>query len=515
MKILSSEKIKRIENEAVKAGISMETLMQNAGKAVFNNAKKMLDDIAHDKATQSPKAVILCGKGNNGGDGFVCSAELMKYAEVTVILTSGAPTSELAASAFDKMKSVGKDIKIVDVAEDLNEAEIEVKSADLIIDGIYGFGFRGKLSGNELKIIELANKSRAKKLSIDIPSGAECDTARADGVAFKAELTVTFSALKPACVSYPAREYFGEIIVENVGIPWDIIAKEESDIFIADDEYIRGNLPTLNKDSNKGSVGKLLLVCGSYGMAGACIMSAKAALKAGVGLLYIAVPKSIYAIVASEIAEAVFVVYDLDNEREKSFKKLENAIEMTDACVIGCGLGELANELCDFIFERAQSIVVDADALNYISRNSESAERLSLNAVLTPHPGELSRLTGDSIGEIQSDRLCTADREGKRLDRVLLLKGASTVISNRGEATAVNLTGNAGMAKGGSGDVLSGIIGVMLSQGLNNFDAAITGAYIHGVAGDIAAQKLTERAMQATDLIFEIPSAYKKIFGKV
>lgn len=276
-----------------------------------------------------------------------------------------------------------------------------------------------------------------------------------------------------------------------------------------DIDFVSKILPIIDKNSNKGDNGRLLLICGSYSMAGACIMAAEAALRSGIGLLDIALDKSIYPIVAAKIPEAVYTVYNIKNAVE-THKILGAAMNRADALVIGCGLGVYADTICPVMGECKIPALIDADALNYISRNPQALNGYRFPKVFTPHPGEMSRLTGKSIADIQQNRIQTTMEFAKYSDSVTLLKGNNTVISD-GEKVFINTTGNEGMAKGGSGDALSGITGTFLAQGLNPFNAAIAAAFIHGMAGDIAAETYGARSMLPRDLIKAISEAFMNI----
>jgi len=281
---------------------------------------------------------------------------------------------------------------------------------------------------------------------------------------------------------------------------------------VADNKYIKNNLPRRAADVNKGDCGRLLLIAGSYGMVGACIMAARAALRCGVGILQIAVDSRIYPIVAAAVPEAVFTVLNFDDENIlDSFSGLDTALENCTACVIGCGLGELSERICPHVFDNCNKpLLIDADGINYAAKNLKALEKCVAPLILTPHPKEMSRLTGKSVEQIQKKRKESAVEAAKKLNAVLLLKGKDTVISSSLGDFAINPTGNEGMAKGGSGDALSGIIGSLCAQGVMPFEAAVSGAYIHGMAGDICAGKFSKRAMLPTDLIKELPTVFKQ-----
>lgn len=500
MKILTSGEIKRLEAKAGEQGVSMQQLMRNAGLAAAQHVSELAE-----LSSSSPAAVaVLCGRGNNGGDGFVCAMKLWDDGfDVIVVLADGEPSSPLAVLEYRKL--LGK-VRVVDFAKKSVAAEVVLRQADVIVDAIFGFGFKGELKGKEQEIVKICNKLGARKLSIDLPSGVECDTARVSGLAFRAEKTVTFSALKPACVSFPAAGFCGEVVVEDVGVPSSVMESAESKLHAADGEYVRGKLPFFLPDAHKGTRGTLVMVCGSYGMIGAAVMAAKAALRSGVGLLNMVVEEKVYPLIAAAVPEAVFTILKLEDSR--SYAELRRVLERADACVVGCGLGKTAKELCSAVIDCCEvPLVIDADGLNYLAENKAKLRDIKCPVLLTPHPGEMARLTGFEVAAIQKDRLNTA-REYARENKVnLLLKGAGTIVTN-GEESSVNTNGNPGMAKGGSGDVLSGIIGAFAAQGMELMTAGVAGAYVHGLAGDMCAAMLTERAMQPTDMIEMLPEVF-------
>ena len=252
------------------------------------------------------------------------------------------------------------------------------------------------------------------KISADLPSGVECDTGRVCAGAFRADVTVTFTGKKPANVSYPAKEFCGETVVRSVGVPEALSEGAETRFFETDRTFPASWLTAPDPQANKGDLGKLLLVCGSWGMAGACVMAAKAALRCGVGLLQIVVEERLYPLLAQAVPQAVYVVLDWEKRREESRRALLDALEQCTACVMGCGLGALSERVCPVVFSHCRRpLVADADAVNFLSRHPEYLENVEIPLVLTPHPGEMARLCDDTIPEIQSDRLGAAPAKGQ------------------------------------------------------------------------------------------------------
>lgn len=504
MKIFRKEEMQRLEQAAGEAGITMAQLMDGAGKVLAREIEKRLRPIS------GRRVVLLCGSGNNGGDGFVCAGVLQAHgANCTVLLLQGMPKTELSAAAFAKLSP---EIETFDVELEAEGAKAVLEQAECIVDCLFGFGFRGEMPLQAARWLSRANRADCLKISADLPSGTECDSARVSLGAFCADCTVAFTAKKPAHCSYPAKEFCGEVVVAQVGVPQVLIEAAEPKVFETDAAFVQSVLPVLSEQDNKGSRGRLLLVCGSYGMAGACIMAARAALRCGVGLLHLAVEKKLYPILAQAVPEAVFTVFDPEGSRRESDEKLCAALEKASACLIGCGLGDLAERVAPVVFSHgAAPMVADADALNFLSRHPGVLEDVEAPLVLTPHPGEMARLCGDEVQEIQADRLTAALMKARETGAVVALKGAATVTAAPDGRCAVNPTGNPGMAKGGSGDVLAGVIASLLAQGVPAFEAAAAGVWLHGMAGDLAAQRLTQRAMLPTDLIETLPEAFRAL----
>lgn len=496
--------MQRLEKAAGEAGVTMAQLMDGAGKALAREVEKRLRPLA------GRRVALLCGSGNNGGDGFVCAGYLQAGGALcTVLLLQGPPQTELSAAAFSGRS---QEIELIDAAGEEEETKAALERADCIVDCLFGFGFRGEMPHSAARWLSHANRMDCLKVSADLPSGTECDSARVCANAFRADCTVAFTAKKPVHCSYPAKEFCGEVVTAQVGVPSVLIEAAEPKLFETDGAFVQSVLPALPAQCNKGDRGRLLLVCGSYGMAGACMMAARAALRCGVGLLQLAVDKKLYPILAQAVPEAILTVLDPEGGRRESDEKLCAALEKSSACLIGCGLGDLSELLAPAVFSHgAAPMVADADALNFLSRHPGVLEDVEAPLVLTPHPGEMARLCGDEVREIQADRLTAAQMKARETGAVVALKGAATVIAAPDGRCAVNPTGNPGMAKGGSGDVLAGVIASLLAQGVPPFEAAAAGVYLHGMAGDLAAKRLTRRAMLPTDLIEALPEVFRAL----
>ncbi len=494
MKLFLKSEMQKLEYEGQRAGISLGEMMEQAGA--------QLARAAIEKWGQPDGPIILlCGKGNNGGDGFVCARELAAMgAECTVVLPHGSPGTDLAAAAFNKLPPQ------VRVLSPGAEAETALTAAWLVVDCVFGFGFRGELDEVSARYLRLANGLPCHRLSADLPSGAECDTGRVSPDTFRADLTAAFSGAKPAHMSYPAKEFSGEVRICPVGIPPELVQSAETSGEVTGPEHLKALLHPIDVQAHKGSRGRLLMVCGSWGMAGACIMAARAALRCGVGLLDIVCGERIYPILAGAVPEAVFTILDGNEDSERLFSSLR----ASTACVLGCGLGGGQDALIRQVLGTCPSpMVIDADGLNFCARTGFDLSAIPAPHVITPHPGEASRLLGRSVPQVQSGRIPAALELAGLTGGTALLKGAATVIARPDGRFAINPTGNPGMAKGGSGDVLSGIIGAFLSQGADPFQAARAAAYLHGLAGDRCLARLSARSMLPTDLPLEFSEIFK------
>lgn len=499
MRVLSAQQMRDLEQKAVENGSTYRKLMSLAGEGA---SKALLKNGAKGK-----NVTIICGKGNNGGDGYVMARFLAKDNCNVNIIRLGEPKTDDAKYNADIAAEL--DINIVDFPKDRETAFKLIDESDYIVDAVYGIGFRGKLDENTAEIARAVNNSNAFVLAVDIPSGAGCDDGSIKGACFEADLTISFTTLKPAHVLYPSMDYCGRVEVESVGISDELINASEC-IMQTTDEFLGSRLlPKRKISSNKGTFGTLLAVVGSYGMAGAAIMCGKAAQKTGVGLVNMALPKSIYPIAAGKLIEAVFtplIESDYGISSAENCDKLIALANKSNAVVVGCGMGhndDTEKIVCEILQRSEKPIILDADGINSIVPHIHLLKKAKAPVILTPHPGEMARLLGCTTSEVQQNRAKIAVNFAREHNIILVLKGANTLISD-GKILLVNRSGNAGMARGGSGDVLAGIIGSLLAQGLNPLRAAACGVYVHGLAGDKTAKRLSKTTMLPTDMIEDI-----------
>lgn len=468
--------LRKTEKQAAdNLGLTLYELMLRAGEAAFNLARELYPDTHH--------WLILCGHGNNGGDGYVV-ARLAQAAGITVTLLaqeSDKPLPEEAEQAREAWLSAGGTIHASEI--------IWPETVDLIVDGLLGTGQSSAPRENLAQLINKANQHCAPIVALDIPSGLLADTGAAPGAVIYASHTLTFIALKPGLLTGQARDVVGQLHYHALGLEaW--LQEQNAPISRFDSKDLSRWLKPRRPTSHKGSNGRLVIIGGDYGTAGAIRMTGEAALRAGAGLVRVLTRMENIAPLIT--ARPELMVHEL------TAASLEESLEWADVIVIGPGLGqqEWGKKALQKVENSRKPVLWDADALNLLAINPDKRQ----NRIITPHPGEAARLLNCAVSQIESDRLLAADRLVKRYGGCIVLKGAGTVvISEDGERGLID-TGNAGMGSGGMGDVLSGIIGALLAQKLRPYDAACAGCVAHGAAADVLADKYGTRGMLASDL---------------
>ncbi|MDI9482792.1 MAG: NAD(P)H-hydrate dehydratase [Bacillota bacterium] len=491
MKLANPDQMKRIDQLAIdKYKIPGIVLMETAAQRVAEKAMEMLGEDFLNK-----KTVVIAGKGNNGGDAFAAARHLHQWGcPVTVI--SLAPVEQIRGEPeiyIGILEQLGVSVHYLYHENDLPVLEKLTGGAYLVIDGIFGTGIYGDISGFTAKAITAVNNSTAKVLSIDIPSGINGRTGQVCKLAVKADETVTFALPKPGLFQYPGAKYAGNISIADIGIPPDAVNKVNPDGQLIDCSIVLKHLPKRPADGHKGTFGKLMIISGSAGMSGSGTLAARAAFKTGSGLVYLAVPKSLAFIYNVAIPEAITIQMQDDDgiimpENLEALKFLSNTM---DAVVIGPGLStkpQVSRWVGSFVAECNKPIVIDADALNIIARQPHILLERKAPTVITPHPGEFSRLTGLPVEDVQKNRIDEALSFSSKYNVTVVLKGAGTVIANPGGEYFINATGHPGMAVAGSGDVLAGIIGSLIGQGVNHEKACAVGVFIHGKCGEMLAR---------------------------
>jgi NAD(P)H-hydrate epimerase len=393
------------------------------------------------------------------------------------------------------------------------ESLANVSDLTVLVDALFGTGLTKPLQGVSLKAVEWLNQQQPPVVAVDIPSGIDASTGKVLGTSVNATLTVSFAFPKVGQVSYPGAGLVGELIVANIGIPATVSAQVSTDCLLVDADEARRLLPVRNRDGHKGTFGHLLVVAGSTGKCGAAVMAAESGLRTGAGLVTLACPQSVQPGVASRLTEVMTAPLS-DFRGEANINALGHLLSLAEgkqALAVGPGVG-LSKETGDLIrhllLDSDLPIVLDADGLTALCGHLDTIEGQSeRQMVLTPHPGEMSRLTGLSVVEIQADRFNVTRNFARQNGVVLVLKGARTLIASPDGRVCINSTGHAGLASGGMGDVLTGLIGSFMAQGLTAFDAATLGVYLHGFAADRLQTRFGDAGLLATDVMREIPAA--------
>ncbi len=482
MKILTTDLIRKSEESAVGSGaFSLRDLMFRAGSAAAELIMQKYD-------FRGKKITVVCGRGNNGGDGCVIAGILAENGgEVTVCTPFGAPATENAAYYYNRLKFVTK-------------TESFTPNADIIIDAVFGIGLNRAPDEKTFELINAINCADAVRIAVDIPSGVEADSGKVLGTAVNADLTVTFIALKPCFVLPFGSDYCGEVVVADIGAP------PVSYSFLTTEKPI---FKKRKHNSHKGTFGTGLMLCGSYGMAGAAVLAAKAALRSGIGILKAVLCENIYYPFTVSAPEAVCVPVKPNQNGTlcPDNLSLPELLKGCSAVLIGCGMGNNGDtsRLVRELIETSEiPIVIDADGINALSNSIDIIKKSKAPVILTPHPGEMARLCSLSVSEVEENRVEIAKDFALKYGCVLVLKGANTIVATPSGEVYFNMTGNPGMSTGGSGDALAGITLSLLAQGFSAQDAAKAAVYLHGEAGDKAAAKRGERAMLPSDLIEEL-----------
>lgn len=491
-------------------GIPGLLLMENAGLQVVEAALSLLE-------RGGLHVVILCGVGNNGGDGLVVARHLSNSGYQVTCYLVGDPV-KLKGDALTNyiiLTRMGLYPITITNEEELNQVAYSLLNSHLIIDALYGTGFSGELTGVSKEVVVLINQMSAPVLAIDVPSGLDADTGAAGGLAVIANWTVTLGLPKLGLLTAAARPYVGRLTVVDISIPPQLLKASQFRTNLITPDMVSPYLTPRTADSHKGDYGHALVIGGCPDMTGAVVMAAQAAMKVGAGLVTAALPASARAIAAGQIPAVMTIALPATAagylSRDALAPLLQVMSQMTVG-ILGPGMGrydegqELVGEL---IRSTPVPLVVDADALSLVANDLEGLKAAKVPLILTPHPGEMARLTGLSVKDIQVQREEVACNFARDYGVVLVLKGSHTLIATPQGELYINLSGNPGMACGGSGDVLSGVIAGLVAQGMTAETAAWIGVNIHGLAGDRAAEDLGERSMGPLEIIAALPQVFK------
>lgn len=490
MRILTAKQIKAVEERAFQNEFTEEGLMKCAGTACFNKIVKRYGD-----RLKKSSVAVLCGNGKNAGDGFVI-AKLLCDTGVNAVIVIADKMPELREPLMYYNEALESGVNTALFADyDFD--------CDFIIDCLFGIGFHGEPREPFCSVFDAVNSSGAVVISIDTPSGTDAATGEVVK-AVKADYTIAISTLKYAHILPPANEYCGEICVVNIGIPEKYYDNNYAHTITASD--VKSGFEKRLKNSHKGSFGRQLNICGSYSMPGAAVICAKAALKTGVGLLECLFPKSVYPVMTSHLIQPIFKPVCENESKTISIGAMNDvmqSVEGADCVAIGCGIGNNDDTqviTSQVIKNSSVPIVLDADGINSAVPFIDIIKDRKAPLVITPHPAEMARLIGESTEYVQSNRIDIAKAFAKENDCVVVLKGANTIVTD-GSQVFVNTTGNAGMAMGGTGDMLTGMLASFIAQGLSPLQAAKSAVYIHGLCGDITAEELSQRGMTVDDML--------------
>lgn len=560
IKVVSVEQMRAIEQATDAAGVSYAQMMEHAGRAVADVVIGLLGDPAADK-----RVAFLIGPGNNGGDGLVAARLLKMETEAEIGCYLLKPRSD-DDPVYTAARDAGVFIAVAENDQRWRVLKNLVSNATILVDALLGTGARLPVEGDLKKLLEAAKSAlrRGKVpperliwpaspeiverphtlvVAVDCPSGLDCDTGALDPAAIPADVTVTFAAAKHGQLRFPGAEAVGELIVADINVPSNLPELTAITTELASGEDIRGLLPARPRSGHKGTFGRAVIVAGSVNYTGAAVLAAGAAYRVGAGLVTMAVPQLIHPILATQLAEATWLLlpHEMGVINTAALEVFLEEVGEAQALLIGPGLGR-DDETAGFLrgllrgdhqakkgsisfiarkegetsqatSQRAQlpPLVIDADGLNLLTQIENWWTLLPPNTVLTPHPGEMARLTGLGRDDIQADRISVAVKKASEWGCVVVLKGAFTVIAGPGGRATIIPFATDALATAGTGDVLSGCIVGLMAQGMKPFEAAVAGAYLHGLAGVLAGQAMTTRAVMAGDVMRALPEALQII----
>ncbi len=512
MKIVTAEQMRQIDRECVRRGIPVSTLMENAGRAVAEEVRAGLGNM------ENRQILFLIGGGNNGGDGLVAARYLKECgAIVGIYLCAPRPPEDTNLKLAQE-----RGIACIEANQDkgLKKLDDLLVNAACVIDALLGTGKIRPLEGVFRQALEKATRARkdrgVKIIAIDLPSGMDADTGAVDPACPYADITVTLGFPKLGLFNFPGAERVGKLKIADIGIPEDLAESVTTELI--DRQWAKSALPERPLNANKGVFGRVLVTAGSLNYIGAAYLACSGALRAGAGLVTLATAGSLQPILAAKLTEVTYLPLP---EAQPGFISVEAGDVITQHCnqydclLLGCGLGQDPSTVefeSSLILEKELPLpVLDADAINILPKIPEWWQWLTEDAILTPHPGEMSRLCGLSIDEIQADRLGITRQFAAEWHQTIVLKGAYTVIATTDGRCRVSPFANPGLASAGTGDVLAGVIAGLVAQGLAPFDAASLGVYLHGAAGEMVKEKMGDAGMIASDLLPALPLTIKQL----
>ena len=510
MIVLRPEEMRRMDEQTIEEGYPEILLMEAAGRGIAELYEKRISDKSDEN-----EILIFCGKGNNGGDGLVAARylDMWKY-NVKIILT-GKEKDLQGINLKNYRICQMRNMSIIETDNtDLAKIEKYIHDCEVIIDGMLGTGLKGKVRGIIADIIDIINNNPSTEIiSVDIPTGINGLDGKVLGKAIKADYTGTMAFKKIGLCVYPGRKYSGKIEVIDIGMPEKTsIDQVEYDHYMLNDKEAGKLLPSREETGHKGTFGRIGIIGGSRGMEGAPFLSGHASLKTGAGLVKLAVPENILPTISSFAPELITYGLPDDNRGiiKNDFSSVKEFLKDQKVVAVGPGIGrtETVSEIVNQILQYFEGpVVVDADGINVLNQDILKDREAPL--ILTPHPGEMSRLINQEIQQIQNNRISTARDFALKYNVYLVLKGAATIIAFPNGQVYINPTGNEGMATAGSGDVLTGMITGLISQKMDYGQAIVLAVYLHGLAGNFARNRLSSYSLNAGDIIEYIPEAFK------
>ncbi|MEW6447236.1 MAG: NAD(P)H-hydrate dehydratase [Bacillota bacterium] len=514
MRLVTAEEMREIDRRAIEEyGIPGLLLMENAGRSVAQAVVERLGGVA------GKKVVILCGKGNNGGDGLTAARHLFQHGAVVKVFLACEPgdfTGDARVN-YEIWERLGRQVFSLVSPNGLQLLKIALMQSAAVVDALYGTGFRGRMADRLSKAVETVNAAGKLVIAVDVPSGLEADTGRVNGQCIRADLTVTFGLPKLGLAVEPGSGYAGEVTVADISLPRALTGRTGPGRYLLTKELVGSWISPRPAAAHKGSFGRVLVVGGSRGMIGAACLAAFAALRAGAGLVTLGVPRSLQDTAAAKLTEVM--THGLQETPEGSLSKaaypeIMDLVGRSTVLALGPGMSQHPETVAlvrELVSAAEIPVVLDADGLNAFAGEGKLFAGRKSPLIVTPHPGEMSRLLNVSVAAVQSDRVGIAEQTAREWGAVVVLKGARTVVASPDGFSAVNSTGNPGMATGGSGDVLTGVIAALAAQGYDLFRAAAAAVYLHGRAGDIAAGEKGQMGLVAGDLIESLPAACKEL----
>jgi len=517
MRVLNTQQMREADRRTIdEIGIPSIVLMENAGRQAVAAMEAAFDEL------NSSRVGVLCGRGSNGGDGFVVARTLVQRGIETAVFLLGS-VAEIRGDPRTNLEVLGRiGLTVVEITN-AQEWELhfsEISECDVLVDAILGTGFHGQLSGLLETVVADVNSLGVPVVAIDLPTGVSADSHEIEGEAIEASMTVTLGAPKIPLVLPPADTHCGDLVIADIGIPLPILDEVEGPyIELLTRERMRELVPARAADSHKGDFGRVLIVAGSVGKTGAAHLAALGALRSGAGLVTIATPRSCVATISGMAPEYMTEPLDETAAGTVDYSALDRVLELkADVIAVGPGLGQGPSTAAfvQGLVERAGvPLVLDADALNAFAGEPERLiGRDGVDVVITPHPGEMARLVNASIEAVQHDRLRYASEFAAAHRVHVVLKGHRTIVAGPDNRAFINLTGNAGMATGGTGDVLTGMIAAWFAQLLDAEAAAKLAVYLHGSAGDLAEADEGEVALMAGDIIERLGDAVMELTAR-